>query len=98
MLSEEVAFTPHITATFDAGSVQMASQISITVRAQPAAASSAALRGKKRPGSPAVSAAQQNPGSGCSSSGGSGGKKKKQQPTVSPATQTQVKGLIHTPQ
>ncbi|XP_026226058.1 INO80 complex subunit C [Anabas testudineus] len=59
----------------------MASQISITVRAQSSAASSAALRGKKRPGSPAVSAAQQNPGSS---------NKKKKQPTVTPTAQTQI--------
>ncbi|XP_042346045.1 LOW QUALITY PROTEIN: INO80 complex subunit C [Plectropomus leopardus] len=56
----------------------MASQLPVTVRAQPAAASSAALRGKKRPGSPAVSAGQQVTGS-------SGGKKKKL--TATPATQ-----------
>ncbi|XP_041649592.1 INO80 complex subunit C isoform X2 [Cheilinus undulatus] len=60
----------------------MASQIPITVRAQPAAASSAANRGKKRPGSPAVSAASQ--------ASGSGNKKKKGQLTTAPATQTPV--------
>uniref|UniRef100_A0A3B5MXH4 Vps72/YL1 C-terminal domain-containing protein n=1 Tax=Xiphophorus couchianus TaxID=32473 RepID=A0A3B5MXH4_9TELE len=37
----------------------MASQIPITVRAQPPTASAAAVRGKKRPGSPAVSGVQQ---------------------------------------
>ncbi|XP_044063266.1 INO80 complex subunit C [Siniperca chuatsi] len=61
----------------------MASQIPITVRAQPAAASSAALRGKKRPGSPAVSAAPQVTGSTSS-------KKKKGQLTATPTTQTQI--------
>nr|XP_019948304.1 PREDICTED: INO80 complex subunit C [Paralichthys olivaceus] len=60
----------------------MASQIPITVRAQPAAASSAALRGKKRPGSLAVSAAPQAPGSGS--------KKKKAPPMVTPTVQTQI--------
>ncbi|XP_040899393.1 INO80 complex subunit C [Toxotes jaculatrix] len=60
----------------------MASQIPITVRAQPAAASSAALRGKKRPGSPAVSAAQQGTGSS--------GKKKKAPLTATPTAQTQL--------
>ncbi|XP_070768539.1 INO80 complex subunit C isoform X3 [Enoplosus armatus] len=59
----------------------MASQIPITVRAPPATASSAALRGKKRPGSPAVSAAPQVTGSGS--------KKKKGQLTATPTTQTQ---------
>ncbi|KAM9353276.1 INO80 complex subunit C [Symphorus nematophorus] len=63
----------------------MASQIPITVRAQPAAASSAALRGKKRPGSPAVSVAPQGSGSSSSSS-----KKKKGQLTTTPTTQTQI--------
>lgn len=61
----------------------MASQMPITVRAPPAAAASAlALRGKKRPGSPAVSAAPQ--------ATGSGGKKKKAPPTAAPAAPTQV--------
>uniref|UniRef100_A0A3Q1EUC7 INO80 complex subunit C n=1 Tax=Acanthochromis polyacanthus TaxID=80966 RepID=A0A3Q1EUC7_9TELE len=41
----------------------MASQIPITVRTQPTAATSAALRGKKRPGSPAVTGAPQATGS-----------------------------------
>ncbi|XP_060906530.1 INO80 complex subunit C [Labrus mixtus] len=58
----------------------MASQIPITVRAQPAAASCAANRGKKRPCSPAVSAAAQT----------TGGKKKKGQLTTTPTSQTQV--------
>ncbi|XP_028983994.1 INO80 complex subunit C isoform X2 [Betta splendens] len=58
----------------------MASQIPLTVKAQAAAASAAALRGKKRPGSPAVSAPQQVPGSS----------KKKKQPTATPAAQTQM--------
>ncbi|KAK2910280.1 INO80 complex subunit C [Channa argus] len=58
----------------------MASQLPITVRAQPAVGSSAALRVKKRAGSPAVSAAPQNPGS----------KKKKGQPTATPPTHTHV--------
>ncbi|XP_039972782.1 INO80 complex subunit C isoform X1 [Xiphias gladius] len=61
----------------------MASQIPITVRAQPAAAGSAALRGKKRPGSPAVSASQQVTGSSSS-------KKKKAPLTATPTAQTQV--------
>lgn len=60
----------------------MASQIPITVRSQPTAASSAALRGKKRPGSPAVSAAPQAPGSGS--------KKKKGPQTATPVTQTPI--------
>ncbi|XP_042278613.1 INO80 complex subunit C [Thunnus maccoyii] len=59
----------------------MASQIPITVKSQAAAGSSAALRGKKRPGSPAVAAAQQTGGSN---------KKKKGQPAATPATQTQI--------
>ncbi|XP_029307643.1 INO80 complex subunit C [Cottoperca gobio] len=59
----------------------MASQIPITVRAQPAANSSAALRGKKRPGSPAVSAALQVTGSS---------KKKKGLQTATPTTLTQI--------
>ncbi|XP_049902412.1 INO80 complex subunit C [Epinephelus moara] len=60
----------------------MASQIPITVRAPPTAATSAALRGKKRPASPAVSAAQQVTGTGSCSI-----KKKKGLLTVTPATQ-----------
>ncbi|CAJ1062164.1 INO80 complex subunit C isoform X1 [Xyrichtys novacula] len=60
----------------------MASQIPITVRPQLPAASPSANRGKKRPGSPAVSAAQQ--------STGSGSKKKKGQLTATPATQIQT--------
>lgn len=59
----------------------MASQIPITVKSQAAVGSSAALRGKKRPGSPAVAAAQQTGGSN---------KKKKGQPAATPATQTQI--------
>ncbi|KAF3839799.1 hypothetical protein F7725_018516 [Dissostichus mawsoni] len=60
----------------------MASQIPITVRAPPAAASPAAPRGKKRPASPAAGSAQPVPGSS---------KKKKGQLTATPAaTQTQV--------
>lgn len=51
----------------------MASQIPITVRTQPPAANPAALRGKKRPISPAVCVVQQAAGS----SSTSGGKKKK---------------------
>lgn len=79
---------------------QMASQIPITVvRAPPAAASSAALRGKKRPGSPAVCTAPQVTGiTGSSSSSkitgstGSTGssKKKKGQLTPTPTTQLQI--------
>ncbi|XP_034553717.1 INO80 complex subunit C [Notolabrus celidotus] len=60
----------------------MASQIPITVRPQPAAPSSAANRGKKRPGSPGVSAAPQ--------AALSGNKKKKGQLTATPVTQTQT--------
>ncbi|KAK1894891.1 INO80 complex subunit C [Dissostichus eleginoides] len=60
----------------------MASQIPITVRAPPAAASPAAPRGKKRPASPAAGSAQPVPGSS---------KKKKGQLTATPAaTQTQI--------
>ncbi|KAG8010095.1 INO80 complex subunit C [Nibea albiflora] len=70
-------------------SPKMASQVPITVRAQQAAASPAqpAVRGKKRPGSPAVCAAPQATGSSNS------GKKKKGQLTVTPATQTQHSGI-----
>lgn len=64
----------------------MASQIPITIRAQPTGASSAALRGKKRPGSPAASGAPQPAGSSSSS-----GKKKKTAPlAATPTTQTQI--------
>ncbi|XP_068591819.1 INO80 complex subunit C-like [Cebidichthys violaceus] len=69
----------------------MASQIPITVRAQPAAASSAAVRGKKRPVSPAVCAAQQVTGS-CSI------KKKKVQLTATPATQAQITAVELVPE
>ncbi|XP_068591860.1 INO80 complex subunit C-like [Cebidichthys violaceus] len=69
----------------------MASQIPITVRAQPAAASSAAVRAKKRPASPAVCAAQQVTGS-CSS------KKKKVQLTATPATQAQITAVELVPE
>lgn len=61
---------------------KMASQISITVKSQPTAASPAAVRGKKRPGGAAVCGAPQ--------AGGSSSKKKKAPPTTTPATQTQV--------
>uniref|UniRef100_A0A3P9Q1M8 INO80 complex subunit C n=1 Tax=Poecilia reticulata TaxID=8081 RepID=A0A3P9Q1M8_POERE len=64
----------------------MATQIPITVRAQPATASAAAVRGKKRPGSPAVSGVQQ----ATVNSSISGSKKKKPPLTVTPATQTQI--------
>ncbi|KAM4736587.1 INO80 complex subunit C [Anableps anableps] len=64
----------------------MASQIPITVRPQPAAASAAALRGKKRPGSPAISGAQQVAGNSSISSS----KKKKLPLTATPTTQTQI--------
>lgn len=67
---------------------QMASQIPITIRAQPVAASSAALRGKKRPGSPAVSAVPQ--------STGNGSKKKKSPQTVIPTPPSQVTTHAHT--
>ncbi|XP_053182526.1 INO80 complex subunit C [Scomber japonicus] len=59
----------------------MASQIPITAKSQPAAGNAAAQRGKKRPGSPAVSAPAQTVGNS---------KKKKGQPTATPATQTQI--------
>lgn len=63
----------------------MASQIPITIRNPTAVATSPALRGKKRPGSPAVCV-----GGGQPSSAG-GGKKKKGQLTVTPAaTHTQT--------
>lgn len=58
----------------------MASQVPITVRAQPVAANSGAFRGKKRPSSPAVSSALQATAS----------KKKKGQLTATPTTQTQI--------
>lgn len=60
----------------------MASQIPITVRTQPLAPGSAALRGKKRPVSPAVCVSQQAAGS----SSISGGKKKKGAVTVMQTT------------
>lgn len=63
------------------GKLQMASQVPITVRVQPPAASVAALRGKKRSGSPAVAVAPQNPAASS---------KKKKQPTVAPTAQAQV--------
>ncbi|XP_031708384.1 INO80 complex subunit C isoform X1 [Anarrhichthys ocellatus] len=69
----------------------MASQIPITVRAPPAAASSPAVRGKKRPASPAVCAAQQVTGS-CSS------KKKKVQLTAVPAAQAQITAVELVPE
>ncbi|XP_004541457.1 INO80 complex subunit C [Maylandia zebra] len=56
----------------------MATQIPITVKTPPPAASTAAFRGKKRPGSPAVSATQQITGNSS--------KKKKGQPVVTTAT------------
>ncbi|XP_014863951.1 PREDICTED: INO80 complex subunit C [Poecilia mexicana] len=64
----------------------MASQIPITVKAQPPTTSAAAVRGKKRPGSPAVSGVQQ----AAVNSSISGSKKKKPPLTVTPATQTQI--------
>ncbi|XP_068180285.1 INO80 complex subunit C [Antennarius striatus] len=64
----------------------MASQIPIIVRAQPATVGSAALRGKKRPGSPAISVLPQ---ASCSSN-----KKKKGQLTTTPTmTQTQLTAM-----
>lgn len=63
----------------------MASLVPITVRAQPAAANSAAVRGKKRPSSPAVTTAPQTTASSSITS-----KKKKGQLTATPATQTPV--------
>ncbi|XP_028281687.1 INO80 complex subunit C [Parambassis ranga] len=68
--------------------LKMASQVPITVRTQPTAVSTAALRGKKRPGSPAVSVAQQATASG----GTVSGKKKKGQPAATPTTLTQTTG------
>uniref|UniRef100_A0A096LS84 INO80 complex subunit C n=3 Tax=Poecilia TaxID=8080 RepID=A0A096LS84_POEFO len=68
------------------GLVKMASQIPITVKAQPQTTSAAAVRGKKRPGSPAVSGVQQ----AAVNSSISGSKKKKPPLTVTPATQTQI--------
>ncbi|XP_029958648.1 INO80 complex subunit C [Salarias fasciatus] len=65
----------------------MASQIPITVRTQSPAASSAALRGKKRPVSPGLCVVQQAAGSNSSS----GGKKKKGAVAVMQTTpQTQI--------
>lgn len=65
----------------------MASQIPITVRAQPLNGSAAALRGKKRPGSPAASAAPPATASSCSSSSsGSSGSKKKKGPLLTTTT------------
>ncbi len=60
----------------------MASQVPLTIKAQPTAASSAAFRGKKRPGSPAVSAAQQ--------ANVTVSKKKKGHLAATPTTQTHV--------
>ncbi|XP_070822594.1 INO80 complex subunit C isoform X2 [Chaetodon trifascialis] len=70
----------------------MASQMPITVRAQPVAASAASLRGKKRPGSPAVCGAPQAAGSSgsISSSSSSSSKKKKGQLAGTPATPTPI--------
>uniref|UniRef100_A0A3Q0RXW5 INO80 complex subunit C n=1 Tax=Amphilophus citrinellus TaxID=61819 RepID=A0A3Q0RXW5_AMPCI len=71
-------------SSFASESPHMASQIPIIVKTPLTVASSVAFRGKKRPGSPAVSAAQQ--------SAGSSSKKKKGQPAATPAAaQTQVK-------
>ncbi|XP_075873199.1 INO80 complex subunit C [Nelusetta ayraudi] len=65
----------------------MASQIPITVRAQPVNGSAAALRGKKRPGSPAASAAPPATASSCSSSNSSNsGSKKKKGPLLTTTT------------
>uniref|UniRef100_A0A3Q3X218 Vps72/YL1 C-terminal domain-containing protein n=1 Tax=Mola mola TaxID=94237 RepID=A0A3Q3X218_MOLML len=70
----------------------MASQIPITVRAPPGAASSAALRGKKRPGtvSPAVCAAPQVDVTGSK-------KKKGQLVTAAAQTQVQQSPLLRLP-
>lgn len=62
----------------------MASQIPITVK--PTAAGAAALRGKKRPGSPAISGCQQAAGNIIIS----GNKKKKPPLTAAPTGQTQI--------
>ncbi|TNN80809.1 INO80 complex subunit C [Liparis tanakae] len=68
----------------------MSSQSPVTVRAPPAAASSAAVRGKKRPASPAVATAPQVTGS-CS-------KKKKSQMTAPPTTQPQIAAVELVPE
>ncbi|KAM9722712.1 INO80 complex subunit C [Menidia menidia] len=65
----------------------MASQIPLTVKTQPAATGAAAFRGKKRPGSPAVSAVAPQTG------GSSGSKKKKGPLPVAPTTQAQVSAV-----
>lgn len=77
----------------------MASQVPITTRAQPVNGSSVALRGKKRPGSPAVSPSPPAPASSsCSSSNSStsnnnSNKKKKGPLPTTTAAQTQA-GLL----
>ncbi|XP_068616464.1 INO80 complex subunit C [Brachionichthys hirsutus] len=68
----------------------MASQIPIIVKAHPAAGASAAIRGKKRPGSPATCLLQQV---SCSSS-----KKKKGQLTATAVPQTQVAAVEVVPE
>ncbi|XP_034030802.1 INO80 complex subunit C [Thalassophryne amazonica] len=65
----------------------MASQVPITVRAQPAAASFSALRGKKRSGSPAVCGAALQLSV-------SGGKKKKTSLAATPVTQVAAVDLV----
>lgn len=72
----------------------MASQIPITVRAQPVNGSAAALRGKKRPGSPAASAAPPATASSCSSSNSGSKKKKGPLLTTTTAAHTQAR-LTH---
>nr|XP_057940745.1 INO80 complex subunit C [Doryrhamphus excisus] len=59
----------------------MASQLPVTIKSQPVAGNHAALRGKKRPSSPAVSAAAAQPSSG-------GNRRKKTQ--VIPGSQNQI--------
>lgn len=74
----------------------MASQVPITIRAQPAVVSAAAVRGKKRPGSPAVSVAPPAAGSSSGSKKKKGQQQPQQQPqqlllqAATPATQPQV--------
>ncbi|XP_072249383.1 INO80 complex subunit C [Leuresthes tenuis] len=62
----------------------MASQIPITVKTQPTAVSTVAFRGKKRPGSPAVSGGAQQ------TTGSSSSKKKKGPLAATPATQAPI--------
>ncbi|XP_037309881.2 INO80 complex subunit C [Pungitius pungitius] len=65
----------------------MASPVPLTARAPPPAAGCGAVRGKKRPNGPAVSAAPQVTGS-C------GSKKKKCQLTAAPTAQAQITAVV----